>query len=264
MTSDRQAWIERFARVGFAVKGLLYLLIGGLTLQVALGVRGRLTDLPGAMAVLLGAPAGQWCVAVLAFGLGLYAAWRFIEAAANTSREKGGRGIASRAQSAVSGAIYAALAADAATLAFAGASLRDGNRLPAMITTSELTRGAAILAALLFIGYGAWQLVRAFRRSISGSLNLSRVRRDSGPWAVRISRAGIAGRAVVLLAMGLVLLRRSTISAQAAANTTTADSLRLIGALPTGRWGLLFVAAGLIAFGVFQLVQARYRDISPP
>jgi TRAP-type C4-dicarboxylate transport system permease small subunit len=260
MSQDRRDWIERCARTGFAVKGVLYLLLGGLTLQVGLGNGGRLNDLHGALATLLTAPGGRFLLGLIAAGLGLYSAWRFIEAITGA----GGRKIGSRAQSAFSGAIYGGLSTDAVRLAVAGAPVGDSPPLPQMFTTSELARWLAILVALLLLGYGGWQMVRAFSRQVSDALSLSHVRRHAGPWAVHISRLGIGGRAVVLIVLGLVLLRRAIVSVEAAANTTTADSLRLIGALPTGRWLLVMVAVGLMAFGFFQLVQARYRRISPP
>ena len=69
---------------------------------------------------------------------------------------------------------------------------------------------------------------------------------------------------MVLMLMAVVLLRRATTSVAAAARTDTGDSLRLIAALPTGDWLLAGVAAGLIAYGVYNLVMARYRRITPP
>jgi hypothetical protein len=264
MLAARRSWIETLARVGFAVKGMLYLVLGGLALQFALGSGGELTDAHGAVAALLRRPYGRGMVAVVAAGLAFYAGWRFLEAFADANNKGADRsGIASRAMSAVSGAIYGVLAADAAILAFTRRS--DGSAdLPATLTGSPIARSVAILIAVGLTAYGAAQLKRAFSGRLSEQLSHGHVQHHAGRWPIRVSRIGVAGRAVVLLVMGVLLLRRATASVDAAAETDTGDSLRLIAALPTGEWLLAGTAAGLMAYGVFQLVHARFRRITPP
>jgi hypothetical protein len=61
-----------------------------------------------------------------------------------------------------------------------------------------------------------------------------------------------------------VLLRARANPARAASDTDMSDSLRLIAALPSGSGLLTLVAAGLMAYGVYQLVHARYRRIEGP
>ena len=110
--------------------------------------------------------------------------------------------------------------------------------------------------------YAAKELGRAFAPNFSEQLNIGRVAREGGELVVGISRAGIAARAVVIAALGVALLRAR--SAAAAVHTDMADSLRLVAALPSGAWGLMMVAAGLMAYGVYMVVHAKYRHISPP
>ena len=264
MAREAREWIVILARVGFAVKGLLYLLLGGLALQFALGNGGRLTDPHGAVTALLATPYGQPLVISLATGLALYAAWRFLEAFADANNKgTGAAAVASRAVYALSGLVYGVLAVDAAILAYAGRQSSTAE-LPPTITGSALARWMALLIALGLVGYGLMQLRRALSRRLSDQLSQALVEHRIGQWPVRISRVGIAGRAIVLLLMGVVLGQRAVTSVDAAARTDTGDSLRLIAALPTGQWLLAAVAAGLMAYGVFQLVQARYRRITPP
>ena len=264
MTAAQRTVIATLARVGFAVKGGVFLLLGGLALQFALGNGGQLTDPAGAVEALLRRPYGRPLAAVIAAGLGLYAAWRFLEAFADANDKGSDRGgLMARAEYAVSGAIYSVLAIDAAILAFARPG--DGDiDLPATLTGSVVGRGLAMLVAAGLFGYGVMQLRRAFGAQLSDRLSHGRVERDMGRWPVRISRFGVGGRAVVLMLMGVVLFRRASTSVAAAAGTDTGDSLRLIAAMPTGHWLLAAVAVGLMAYGVFQLLLARYRRIVPP
>ena len=258
-------WVESLARLGFAVKGILYLMLGGSALAFALRMGGHVTDLRGEVAWLLRAPGGRWLVGAFACGLALYAAWRFLEAFADANRKgRGSRALASRAVYAISGVVYGVLAYDAARLASARTGARGELAIPPTLTGSALAEPVAILVALAIGAYGVLQIRKAFSAKLSDQLHLARVQRHAGDWPVRISRAGIGGRGAVLVGIAAALLRRATESAAAAASVGTADSMRLAGALPNGRWLLGGMAAGLMAYGVFQLVQARYRTIRAP
>jgi hypothetical protein len=118
------------------------------------------------------------------------------------------------------------------------------------------------LVGIGMIVYAAKEIARAFSPRFSEQLNIGRVAREGGELLVGISRTGIAARAVVVAALGVVLLRAR--SAAAAVHSDMADSLRLVAALPTGTWGLVLVAAGLMAYGVYMVIHARYRQITPP
>ena len=261
--ADR-AWIEPLARTGFAVKGVVYLLLGWLAVQVALGLGGRLTSIQGAMASVISQPFGRVLIAAIAAGLAMYAGWRFLEAFADANRLGTDRGaLAERALSAVSGAVYAVLAFDAGRMASAGGAA-SGSEVPRTLLASPLAPWLLVLVALGLIAYGVMQMRKAFSRKLSDNLNVHQVSREAGALVVRISRIGIAARAILLVTMGVLLFRGWRAPAAAATQTDAGESLRLLSALPSGRWLMAFVAAGLMAYGVFQLVHARYRRITPP
>ena len=259
-------WIVPMARIGFAVKGVVYLLLGGLALRAAAGVGGRLTDPRGVEVALRRGPFGSVVLAALAAGLAMYAGWRFLEAFADANGKGRSRGaIAARAVYALSGAIYAALAADAVRLVL-GSSGGGGAQhvLPTTLIGAPMARWLLLIVAAAIVVYGVMQGRAAFSRQLSDQLNIRKVSHHAGELVVRISRVGLAARAVVLVALGVVLFRARANPSSAAANTDIGDSLRLLAALPTGGWLMLLVGAGLMAYGVFQLVQARYREITPP
>lgn len=261
-----RAWVEPLARVGFAAKGVVYLLLGGLALRFAVGEGGGITDAHGALTNLLHEPYGRLLIGALAAGLGLYAAWRALEAFADANgKGTSPGGLAARAAYAGSAAVYGTLAIDAARIASASRGDGQGNTaaVPPMLFESLIGEWAIGAAAVALIVYGALQIRRAFSRRLSDRLSLSHVSARAGVAVVRLSRVGIGARAVVLAVTGVVMFRRLE-SLQAAADTGTAESLRLLAALPTGRWILGCIAAGLMAYGLFQFVQARYRTITPP
>jgi hypothetical protein len=247
----RRRWVERFARAGFAAKGAVYLVVGGLALRVALGDGGQLTDASGAVAWLMTTAYGRPLVGAVAAGLTFYAIWRFLEAFADANNKGTGRaGLAARAIYAISGCVYAALAVDATRLALSVNTTAGGTYIPRTLIGSELARWAAMLIGLGLGGYGVAQLWRAKSSTLSDRLSLRAVEHDLGPWLVRVCRFGIAARAVTLMVMGIVLVTRAERSANAAAETDTGDSLRLLTTWTTG--------------DVFQFIHARYRVIAPP
>jgi hypothetical protein len=258
------AIIEPLARAGFAVKGIVYLLLGVLALMAGMKTGGRVTSPLGAIATLLDEPFGRVAVLAVAVGLGLYAAWRFLEALADANGVGRRRsGIAKRLAWGMSGVVYAILALDVARLALRWTA-GGGMNVPPTLLASPLAPWAVTLGAVGIIVYAIKELREALARQLSQRLNLRQLSRETGPLVVEISRIGIAARAIVMAAMGIVLLRARTNPARAAADTDVSDSLRLVAALPSGLLLLTLTAMGLIAYGMYQLVHARYRRITPP
>src|SRR3712207_4685367 len=71
--------IEGLARAGFLVKGVLYVVVGVLALQVATRSGGRVTGTGGALTTVLAQPFGRTLLLVIAIGLFGYAAWRVLQ-----------------------------------------------------------------------------------------------------------------------------------------------------------------------------------------
>ena len=260
--SATPAVVVPLARIGFAVKGAVYLILGLLALLAGLGERGgRITDTHGAIATVLRQPYGRVIVGVLALGLALYSMWRFLEAFADANRV-GTRAsaIGKRLGWAFSGVGYGLVALDAGRLALQWRS--GGTRSPATLTGLPLAPWLVTVVGIGIIIYAIMEIRRALAPRFSERLNIGRVAREGGRLVVGISRAGIAARAIVMAALGVVLLRAR--SAAAAANSDMEDSLRLVAALPSGTWGLVLVAAGLMAYGVYMVVHAKYRHIAAP
>jgi hypothetical protein len=75
------------ARLGYAVKGVVYLVIWFLAAQLAAGAGGKATDQRGAIQTISSLPFGKFLLIVITIGLFAFALWCFIQALFGTEGE---------------------------------------------------------------------------------------------------------------------------------------------------------------------------------
>lgn len=262
---DAAPWIEWMARVGFVAKGILYGTIGLFAAMAAMRMGGGVTDTRGAMAALVEAPLGRVLLLAMAIGLLGYAAWRVIEGVADPEqRGSDVKGIAVRSSFVVRGLAHAALGVSALMFAMgrrAGGAGNSEQGREATRTAFELPGGELLLysAAAGIAAYGLYQLYRAVVAKLSKQLKVGEMRGEAGPWVVWVSRLGIAARGIVFMAVGWTVFR-----AAQEHDPSEAGGIRQAFTVieDWGRWPFAAVALGLIAYGVYNLLNARYRRIS--
>src|SRR5260221_10054599 len=96
------------ARIGLAARGAIYILIGWLAIEVALGHSSQQPNQQGALQLLAGKSYGLVTLWLLGIGFAGYSLWRLSEAAFGVTGEKPGPG--PRLKSLVRGIVYAFLA----------------------------------------------------------------------------------------------------------------------------------------------------------
>jgi hypothetical protein len=258
-------WIERFARVGFAAKAVLYGIIGALALRAALGNGGRTTGSQGAFTTLVRQEWGPVVLIAMALGLFGYAAWRIAEAVLDPERKgHDAKGLALRVSYAARGTFHAFLGLQAVRLAsgMSGSDTQSAESLTARALEAPMGSWLVVGTGLSIAGYGLYQLYRAWKAKLSRQLDLSRLSHEAGAGVIKVCRLGIGARGVVFVVIGGFLVRAG-LDRNANQAADTGEALRAIGQQPFGPWLLGFVAAGLIAYAVYEVVQARYRVIRP-
>jgi hypothetical protein len=257
--------LEWLARMGFLVKGVLYMVIGALALQVAARAGGRVTGTRGALTTVLGQPFGRTLLLVAAIGLLGYAAWRVLQGLFDPDgRGHDWRGLAIRASFVARGVVHAALGWQAFRL-YRGLSSSSGaseREVAAEAFEWPLGDWVVVLAGLGLIGFAAQQVYAAITCRLERNLDVEEMRREAGGWAVGLSRFGMAARAVVFAVLGWKFVVAGW-SHDPSAVGSVASSLRTLARQPggLGRWLFSLTAAGFVAYGFYQVLHARYLHI---
>ncbi|MBA3456889.1 MAG: DUF1206 domain-containing protein [Deltaproteobacteria bacterium] len=257
-------WIERLARAGFVAKALLYMTVGVMAAMAGLGLGGKAaTDQHGAMLSLLHKPLGRGLLAAIAIGLTGYAVWRIIEAFADPEGHgRSAKGLAHRVRSFITGGIHLGLALSAAKLALYQHDDHNSSREAQEWTARALSKpgGKLIvgLAAAAFVGYGLYQLFKAIKSKLNKRLALESLGHTTRKIVVGVSRFGIAARGIVFGMIGVMLARAAYDGNAKEAGGVSKSMRELFG---FGTQPFVAIAVGLMAYGVYQLINARYRRI---
>lgn len=242
---------QLLTRLGFAARGLLYIVIALLVIAT-----GRTEDLTGALEYL-NRGIGKLLLIALAAGMAVYGLWRLSDAAFGTEHPgTEWKALGKRAAAGLIGAIYLYLSYKALTVLQAGRAGTMDAREQAD-TVLDLPGGHVVLAiaALVLAIAGANQLYKAGTCSF-----MRRLREGAGAqaWIKWMGRLGYASRGVIFLVVAYLIGR-------AAADRSSNEAGGLEQALDMLQGPFLIpVAGGLLLFGLFSLVEARFRRIHRP
>jgi hypothetical protein len=260
----RSPWGRGLARWGLVSRGALYVLVGVIAMDVSVGGGKRVRDRGGALATLTDTWHGKALVAALAVGLLGYAGWRFFEAIVGRTLESGERqSWWKRVGYAARGFWYLGLFAVAAS-ALAGPDESSGSRkedeYTARVLDAPLGRWLVAATGVAILGAGVFNLWRGLGARFRKNLKLRKLSELEDRAFTGIGVAGHLARGLVFGLMGFFLVR-------AAYQYDPKEAIGLDGALAKvlqadyGDTLLGFVAAGLLAYGLYSFVEARYREI---
>ena len=244
--SQRQAF-EWLTRLGFAARGLLYILIGVLLIGT-----GRAEDASGVLSYLSGGW-GKWILMAMAAGFGGYGIWRLADAALAIESRGNEHEMLKRAGAAVSGAVHLYLANKSLDAIEGAARLSSSGGQDEARSILQLPGGQFLLLGIagVLAGAGIYQLVIAGQCSFLKRLD----QQAQESWVRWLGRAGYAARGIVFL-----------IAAYFAARAALANRSSQVGGVEQVLEWLsspmnLVLAAGLLLFGIYGLIEARHRRI---
>jgi hypothetical protein len=255
-------WVEWAGRAGLLAKGAIYSLVGVLALMVALGFGGRPKDRQGALRFIADQPLGEVILFALGAGFAGYALWRFAQAFLDRDDDGDGvKALAKRAGYFARGLLYAGLAT--ASLAIVG-GLGGGGHNEAKETNKVLDwplgRALVYAVGIALLSAAAWNGWRAVSKRYRKDMKRGQMSKAERGSLDALGAAGHLARMVVFGLVGFFLVR-------AAWQYDPNEAVGLDGALARvaqaryGEWLLAVVAGGLLAYGFFCFMQARYREV---
>ena len=259
--------LRRIARTGFAARGVVYIAIGALAVLAALGQGGATTGPHGALREVFSQPFGSALLAALGVGLLAYALWRMIDAVRDVSgKGRGAKGIAIRTGKAGSSLLHLGWAVAALSLVI-GSGGGGSDDAAAQDWTARLLAqpSGRWLVAAIGIGLGVFALDharRAWKATFLKHVEVERMSQRALEWLRAIGRCGLSARGITLgIAAGFLVLaawRHDPTQARG-----LAGSLDVLWQQPFGPALLGVVATGVVAFGLYNLLLARWYSITP-
>lgn len=252
--NDVAGWVPTLARIGYAAKGAVYLLVGFIAFNAA-NAAGTPEGPTGAMAQLRDQTGGQVLLVLIAAGLLAHTLWRVVQAALDPEHAGDSeKHVAARIFAGISAVIHASLAFTAWRLSRGAGETGDGQEM--WITRVLGMPGGGWLVMAAGIGvmvYGVHQLVQAARGEVDR--HMAHAPRQ----AALLGRIGTGARGAVMLPIGWFVFN----AGRHYSASTAADMGEVLGMFDRGGW-LAVTGIGLLAYGLHQFAKAVYRRIERP
>ena len=253
--------IEFLERVGYVVRGVLYAVMGGLALALALGIGGNATDQSGSLVWLTGNSAGKFLLLAVVIGLAAYSLWGFVRAIFDPlHRGDDPPGIAQRLGFAWSGIAYASIVVFALKLLVGAASPhhQDGTQAAvASVLSIPGGRWIAVGIGVIALGAGIGQFVEAYKATFRKDLTRSEMTKAEKEAVDNLGRLGMVSRGVTFSLVGWFVMQGGLNQDPSQARGYGGAFLFLVQQ-PFGRLILAMVAIGFIALGLHSFACARW------
>ena len=238
--------VEAGARAGYAVNGILHLLIAWLALPLAFGRRGAAADQSGAMAMLAGNPAGWVVLLAVVVSFVLLAVWQVTEAIGHGSP-------GARAKAAAKALTYLVLAWGAVSVlsGVRGSGDRQARDATAALMTWPFGPVLVALVGLGVAAVGVYHIQKGwtqrFRRDLAST---------PSPFTLHAGRFGYIAKGIALIAVGGTLVAAG-VQQRASESKGLDGALHTLLGLPLGQAVVAVIAVGFAAFGVYSFSRAR-------
>ena len=259
-------WIDGLARAGYAAKGVVYIVIGVLAIRAATGTGGKTAGTSGAFQSLGSNPFGKILLILLAAGLLGYALWKVVQGVMDPE-DKGNdfTGIVRRAAYVGSGVLYGGFAFTAAQEVIGSEGKKDSkDGLTAQVLAYQPPLGQLLVAlvGLVIIAVGVYQLHAAIKSRFMDDLKLDEMSEAEEHLTTSVGSVGTTARAVVIFIAGAFVVL-AAYQSDPSETRGLGGALRTLSQQPYGPYLLGAAALGLIAYGLFMFMVARYRRVEP-
>ncbi|MFB2556730.1 DUF1206 domain-containing protein [Herbiconiux liangxiaofengii] len=244
------------ARSGFAINGLLHILIGGIAISVALaGGEGGEADQSGALRQVSGSPGGAFVLWVAVVGLFALGVWQLVQLPLidkGDTKKTWGRRFVEGAK----GVVYLAIGATVLTFALGGSSSSSDSSQTLSAQLLATPGGVFLLVALglVVLGIGVGFVAIGVRRGFTKQITVPAG--SAGRAVVALGVVGYVAKGIALGVVGvLFVVAAATFDPEKASGLDGA--LKRLADLPYGVAILVAVGVGFIAYGIFQIARAK-------
>ncbi|CAD6006859.1 DUF1206 domain-containing protein [Agreia sp. COWG] len=259
-TAKNSHALEILARTGFAVLGLLHVLIGGIAIGLVVGAgSGDSADQSGALKQLSSQPGGIVVIWVVAIGMFALLLWQIVQVFLQDDADEKKRW-AKRAKELGKGVAYGAVGATALTFALGGSSDSADSSQGLSATLLAHPGGVILLVVVglvvagLGVAFAVQGVLTKFEKLLvipAGSL---------GAFVRGLGITGYVAKGVALFVVG-VLFVVAAVTADPEKASGMDGALKALVQLPFGQVILVIVGAGLIAYGLFCAARARWAKL---
>ena len=257
--ASRSPAVHALARLGLASRGLVWLVIGLLALQVLLGDQAQ-TDQGGALRAVADKPFGEVLLVVLVVGFLGYAAYLLLSAAVGHRDEQGGSRLAHRLESLGKGLVYLGLAGFTLRFLLEGGGEDKTRSTTAQVLQHTGGRTAVALAGAALVALGLYKARQAVKEEHAEKLKQFRMPDRLRRPGVLVGVVGLLGRSAVLVLIGAFLISAAVQADPDEAKGLDA-ALQTVAEQPYGKVLLAVAVVGLLAYAVWSFVEAAYRDL---
>lgn len=254
-------FMEALTRLGYGVRGLIYIMMGMLALKVALGKGGAPADQQGAIATIGKQPLGLFLLWVVLIGLVSYSLWGLMRAVLDPLHKgQDLKGLVARGGYLFSAAAYAYLIVPTYGSIKGAGSPAQGAKTQqtiALILSKPWGPWAIGLIGLAVLAVGMYHIYQGFNNSFDKQLKTYAMTAKQVKWATQLGRFGTATRGFIFALIGVALCL-------AAYHSNSGQAIGIDAALatlrnqPYGVWLLGIAAVGLVAFGVYSMLSAAW------
>ncbi len=249
---------EKFASFGIATKGIVYFIIGALTTMAAFGYGGKKSGSGTVIDFISQQPFGQILLILLAIGLLGYVFWRWYQAFANPMDiENNTKGTVKRIAYFISGVLYGALAVKAVVTVMGSTS--GGKSFTAKVFESDYATTITIIIGLGLIGKGIYEFYKVYSGKFKKDVQSAGIPHNAENLVLNAGKVGHTSRGIVAGILGYLFLKTGF--------TENADKLSKTDAFgfienEFGNIVMGLIALGLVAYGVFMMIKAKYSSLS--
>lgn len=256
--------INILAKIGLIAKGVVYSLLGVMAFMAAFHLNGQSpseTDKEGVFTLLSKQTGGNILLITMAAGLLCYCIWRFIQAVADTD-DKGSdkKGLATRARYLLSGLVYASLVMLIVKMLLNKNSDKGGgsNGMVEQLLSKPFGQWLVGILALIIVGIGVYQIYYGLSEKYHKHVNKT-VNEKYRKFILGSGKLGYIARGIVWLIIGW-LFAKAAYNSNSSEAGDSAQAFQFLAEASYGTYLLAAVGAGLICYGLFNFVRARYEN----